>query len=565
MGMAENRQKFEESLPSRDIKRYKSHVFVHTIALEATGRANTGMNNEILDTQNMSPAESIRRVLGGNISLSCSAIPKKTDPPRPERSFVLETNGEKSVFGMNRRAKEDAKTMYPFGLILEEGLILAAYRNDAGTLIEKGRHHRRSKYDKRTKDSAIQENIRESIDHALEPATRFMGHEDHGAQQMGRDLNELVVSHTKAGHLFLNLDDPSCSAGEAKESYHYGRKVKALIAEVEALATEFPHLPMMIQHEGEIKECTRGAGELILSGEPLTNVVARKLEAERQFVTRVMGGGWEAVEAHMWASGDMPAETEGKYLSENLKETHLLARDAEGDTALHTAARTGRNRHIPKGILEKYGEIEGAEGQKLKDLLNHRGPAETIDGEAALRMTKVAPFKTGPIKILGLEKKEVWAVGNTPSGGVLCTDEKGSSFGCGLDWHLSGGTLKQMFAEYLKAGDSKRCQELESLAENAAVRDRFFNMEWIRETTLAKEMEAFSRTKSPETDPALPGKTAAVLMSGIPAPSPTLTAAQNAGKNRPSWKESLTAIREATKKIVGSLTRNLEGERLVSR
>jgi hypothetical protein len=555
---------FRSSAKIRDINSHTSHLFVHTIALESTGRANTTGNNQVVDTTALAPEEAIKLVLGGGLSLSCSAIPKDPTAPKPDRSFAIVKDGTKDWFGTGRHDAEGSKTMYPFGLVLGKGTILAAYRNDAGSLIEAGRTHRKSKYDRRTKLTAIQEDIEPSIANALETHTRFSTHEDHGAQRMGRDLNELVISHTEAQSFYVNLDDPIFAAERGHRSDSYRLAVLKMGKEVEEVVGKFPNLPILVEHGGKIEEFSRGReGQLVSpSGHSLEEILMASIEQAKPRVTEIVSPttgsphnrgfkAFEGIRAHMWASGELRREQEAEYIEAGWDEESLLVPDTNGDTALHTAARTGRDRHVPKELLEKYADLPGANGDALGDLIETRPLDEIAKEEADLRGVKLLPLKGGPRRFKSHEGKPIWALGNTPGGGFLCCDERGSSFACKLDWHV-GAILKDYYLKAEQKGDMESATEIKELVAAAPIQAEFFSSNWINQHELAKELEAFSKTQTPELgapeDPDL-ALTAVLASNAEPGPTPMIKEAQNSVRGSGSWKELLPSLSRTTAKI----------------
>lgn len=553
------RESFEATKNVRDINSHQGHYFLHTVALETTGRANTTANNEAIATANLTAADAVRLVLAGGLSLSCSAIPREDECPRPERSFKTVKPGETNWYSTGRRSGEDVKTMYPFGVIFKEGTILAAYRNDAGSLIEAGKKHRKSKYDKAVAHSAIQKNIEPAISHALEPLTRFRDYEDRGAQKMGRDLNEIVIANTKPASLFLNLDDPWAEAPENPGAHNFGNRVRALTKEVEGLARKFSEIPMMVQHKGKIETFTLDAeGLKSPSGRGIGEIVEEMLEAQEKCVTTFGDVEFSGVQAHMWASGEMTRTVEEEYIGKGIPEKDLLVKDSTGKTALHLAAETGRSRHVPEELLKKYAEVKGPDGKTLEEAVDaaKKPLQETALEEAKMRSTHLTPFKTGPVEITGTEGKRIWAVGNTPDGGVLCTDSRGSSTACGLDWHLGSSLLKHLYTSTEKKGQSTTA--LETLAEEYAGKGSTFNPEWIQQQKLAKELLAFAQTPSPASDPELPGKTTMIALSTEKGPTRTLQEAQKTLVNPNTLDAALEKIRATTNTIQSAWTRLFE-------
>jgi hypothetical protein len=491
-GWGKKQADFEASiaLGTRDIKTHKEHLFVHTIPLIATGRANTTKNNEVVDTASLSPKELVAGALTG-VSLSCSAVARNQGPWRPEHQYFLEDEeGYQSRYGGGRRLRDEGKTLYPFGIVLSEGTILSAYRNDSGTLAEAGRAHRKSKYDTRTKESAIQDGIADSLEHALDPLPRLSKFQESGGQRMGRDLNELVISDSKPGSFFINLDDPWFDPDEPANSKKSG---ESLLAEIETLTGEFPSIPITAQLDGKTQLLSRGPRGLeTAEGSPIQEILTSRREMamapDRRIVLRAKEAPFEDLEAHMWARGDMPREREEEYLKDNLRSKEsregfcqrLLKTDTSGKTALEAAALSGRTRHLPKKFLN-------AQGIKEKE----RNLEEVAIEEAERRGTTLRLLTGGPKEIQDPSGNRIWAVGQTPEGGVLCTDRRGSSHACGMEWHLGTGMLRYLAVEAEKKGDLGALDDLAKLAEALPAPTKEFGPEFVatRQAQLSPEKQ----------------------------------------------------------------------------
>lgn len=433
---------FLDEREMRDINAFPEHIFVHTFPTDSTGRANTAANNEEIDVRKLSTRAAIEAVLSKQLTLSCSAVAKSGRNPGPDIVFRVANGRDVACYGASKRQKDYAPTMYPFGVILDDGCILSAYRNDAGTLQEKGRPHRKSKYDPGTKLTAIQPNPNEAIPNALEEFTRFSNYENPASMRMGRDLNEFVVSKTSTSRFYINMDDPWLMGDGNPDNPQYGEHARKHLSDILHLCRQFPEMQLSVTHHGQLKPMISKDGEWFESesGQSIQALHEADLQTCRAAVVSFSSVSFDVVETHMWASGAMPAASELDFLKThgNPRPEHLLSADADGKTALVKAVESGRARHIPEDFLFKLQDtmLPDATGGTLGDLLSkHRRSLmeEGID-EARMQMTKITPFPGGPNELTG-KFSGAFAIGTTLDGGWFCTDARGSSLNAPI-WHL---------------------------------------------------------------------------------------------------------------------------------
>ena len=358
----------------RDISAFPEHVFVHTFPTDGIGRANTADNNEEIDTRNLSTHAAVEAILSKELTLSCSAIAKTGPNPGPDILFRVVNGRDVSCFGTSRRQKDYARTMYPFGIVLDEGCVLSAYRNDAGTLQEKGRPHRKSKYDRGTKLTAIQPDPAEAIPHALENFTRFSTYENNAGLRMGRDINEFVVSGVNASKFYINMDDPWLMGSGPHDSPCYGEDPKKHLSTMLTVFNQFPEMGLLVTHHGQTKSMVMKDGEWTdpASGLGIGAMHEADIRASREAVVSFPQVSFDVVQTHMWASGDMPAESELNFLSVkgNPNPEHLLTADSSGKTALFKAVEAGKARHIPEDFLSQNLSMQSSDtpGVTLADV-----------------------------------------------------------------------------------------------------------------------------------------------------------------------------------------------------
>lgn len=239
---------FEESLSERDVRSIAERegvIFVHTIPTSGIHRRNTSDNNEKVDLDNLDPSDIIEKIIQENPDLSCSSV-----------SFT------KKIFDVE---KEKSGTMYPFGLVMGSGTILSTYRFDAGTITEKGRAHKKSKYDPEVSDTSIQPNISEKISNVIDrkfdryknPETGFYDgflnrdtgkietkeielNEDYRGSSTPGYYDEFVISNPRIDGLYIDLDKLM-----KMENY----KAKEGIYD---LLHQYKNVPIYVKEDGEV-------------------------------------------------------------------------------------------------------------------------------------------------------------------------------------------------------------------------------------------------------------------------------------------------------------------------
>lgn len=198
---SEEKDTFEsESLRERsvaEVSKNKRVLFVHSMPFDnVDSQANTSMNNQLIDTEQMTTEERIGMLIHEQPSISCSTI----------------SLDAKAQYGPGFKAK----TMYPFGVVLNEGIILSAHRNDGGieTLSRTAKHR---KYDAKNKDSSAQPNIAAQVEYAIDG--KFSREYDrqfkteHGGVDEGysgtsyKDYNELVIAEPHISGFFIDADE----------------------------------------------------------------------------------------------------------------------------------------------------------------------------------------------------------------------------------------------------------------------------------------------------------------------------------------------------------------------
>lgn len=168
---SEIKTKFEQERERRDvgkISQEKGLFVIHGLPLEEFFMNSTEVNNQTFEARDMSVEDKIKLLMSFEPTISASAV------------------------GVDQTL-EDSKAMYPFGVILNGGQVLAAHDEDALTLAT-GLYSRKTKRNVPGEfrvGSTIQENISENIDKAMNNST----------------YNELVVENPQIAGFFVNLDD----------------------------------------------------------------------------------------------------------------------------------------------------------------------------------------------------------------------------------------------------------------------------------------------------------------------------------------------------------------------
>lgn len=244
----EQKVNFEESLNDRDIRNIAEKegiIFVHTIPTPGINRRNTSENNEKVDLNELDSTDLIEKIKQEKPDLSCSSV-----------YFT------KKMFDVE---KDKSGTMYPFGLVMGSGTVLSTYRYDAGTITEKDRAHKKSKYDPEVSDTSIQPNISEKINNVVSrkfdryknPETGFYDgflnrdtgeietgeieqNEDYLGSSTPGHYDEFVISKPGIDGLYVDLDKL-----RAMENY----RAKEGVAE---LLREYKNVPIYVKEAGEM-------------------------------------------------------------------------------------------------------------------------------------------------------------------------------------------------------------------------------------------------------------------------------------------------------------------------
>ena len=168
---SELKSTFEGEEKSRDVEtlsKEKGYIFLHGIPTKNRGMNNTAENNPALKTSGMSTEDKLSLLIGLEPTISASVL---------------------------KEGQQDAQTYYTFGIILGGGKILAAYKEDSGTLAE-SLYSRRSKYDRETRETSIQANIEKKLEEAVNAPAE--------SRNWGK-YNEIVVEQPKVAGLYINL------------------------------------------------------------------------------------------------------------------------------------------------------------------------------------------------------------------------------------------------------------------------------------------------------------------------------------------------------------------------
>lgn len=232
-----------------EVSKNKRVLFVHSIPFDdIDSQANTSMNNQLISTEEMNTEERIGMIIHEQPSISCSTVSLDTSPQ----------------YGTGFKAK----TMYPFGLVVDEGTILSAHRNDGGIeTISRTAKHR--KYDTQDKDSSIQPNIEAQIEYAIEGnfsreydrkfEARY-GEIDKGYSGTShKDYNELVIAEPHISGFFIDAvetykleEQAQYRAPQMKiDKYNFTgvrwKKMKDFVS-------KYPDVPIYIRERGVITE-----------------------------------------------------------------------------------------------------------------------------------------------------------------------------------------------------------------------------------------------------------------------------------------------------------------------
>ena len=180
-----------------EVSKNKHVLFVHTMPFDKIdSQANTSMNNQLISTEEMTTEDRIGMILHEQPSISCSTV---------------SLDSEKQ-YGPGFKSK----TMYPFGVVLDEGIILSAHRNDGGIeTVSRTAKHR--KYDTKNKDSSVQPNIIAQVEHSIEGKfsreydkqfkAEYGGVDEGYSGTSHKDYNELVIAEPHISGFFIDADE----------------------------------------------------------------------------------------------------------------------------------------------------------------------------------------------------------------------------------------------------------------------------------------------------------------------------------------------------------------------
>lgn len=220
------------------ISRNKGVIFVHTVPLDGVDQeGNTQMNNEVVKTGLLSTEERIGAIINEQPSISCSTVDLKAS----------------AQYGFDYFRRD---TMYPFGVVIDKGTVLAAHRFDAGTVsISRTSKHR--KYDKNEPDSSIQPKIEVQLEHAIDGpfSTDYdnkliaqHGHIDGMRKDSSQNYNELTVANPHIAGFYVDEDFISEKHRFNNESSPTWRSA------VEKMFKKYPDVPIYIQKNNQIRE-----------------------------------------------------------------------------------------------------------------------------------------------------------------------------------------------------------------------------------------------------------------------------------------------------------------------
>lgn len=416
----------------------KNHIMVHTFPLNPNDRSNTGMNNW-MDTSKLGPDEAINSILNGVSSLSCSTVSTQKAPPPSIPSCYI---GDQCYHSY--KLEKLIPTLYPFGLVIGEGEMLSAYRNDAGTLLEPLSGMRLPKYDRAIRDkTAVQPNFEEALKYSLTELPQYHKYDGYTGTGMGNDLNELVVKSPKVSHLFINMDDPKLldQTYERKRGRFSDSKL-GQVNEFEMLCSRFPTLPVKVIYQGKVQEMaydpdTRSVRS---AGISLTDMFMKNRSRDQNnYYEFEEGTPYPAAQLNMWATGGMDARTEMEFLQSNVygREADKMdpssyhIKDKAGKSAIHYAIESGRSRHIPAAILNQCLDEMHPDTNppiSIRESIEKFKPAfgDTMKHEALLRGIELTPSECIPLEIRG---ENYVACGKYPTGEYFVTNPLGSSLG----------------------------------------------------------------------------------------------------------------------------------------
>ena len=414
----------------------QNHLLVHTFPLSPSERSNTGMNNW-MDTSKLGPEETVSRILSGVSSLSCSTVATQKAPPPSIPSCYIGDQCYNSY-----KLEKLIPTLYSFGLVIDEGEMLSAYRNDAGTLLEPLSKMRLPKYDREIKDkTSIQPNFEEALKHSLKELPQYHKYEGYTGMGMGNDLNELVVKSPKVSHLFINMDDPKLldQTYERKRGRFSDAKL-GQVKEFEKLCSSFPSLPVKVIYQGKTQEMSYDpkTQSVRAADASLTDLFMQNRRRDQSnYFEFEEGTNFQAAQLNMWATGGMDAKTEMEFLRENVygREADKLdpssyhIKDKAGKSAVHYAIESGKTRHIPEAVLAQCLDDMHPDTNppiSIRESIEKFKPAfgDTIKQEALLRGIDLTPTECIPLEIRG---ENYVACGKYPTGEYFVTSPAGRS------------------------------------------------------------------------------------------------------------------------------------------
>lgn len=237
----------KESLRSRNVEvlsKEKGIIFVHAVPLNTEQEANTQMNNRQVITELMNTEERIGTIINKKPSISCS---------------TLELRGLVK-YGVD--PYKSMRTMYPFGIVIKKGTILAANRFDSGTVaISRTAKHR--KYDRNEPDTSVQPKIDAQIKYSIEGPfsnsnkvdfIKRHGHID-GMNSVGgyRNYNEFTIAEPEISGFFVDEDFINAQESTRRSEYW---------SEVHTYFEKYSNVPIYIKKDGQVTEFTYKDGQI---------------------------------------------------------------------------------------------------------------------------------------------------------------------------------------------------------------------------------------------------------------------------------------------------------------
>ena len=241
-----------------EVSKNKHVLFVHTMPFDKIdSQANTSMNNQLISTEEMTTEDRIGMILHEQPSISCSTV---------------SLDSEKQ-YGPGFKSK----TMYPFGVVLDEGIILSAHRNDGGIeTVSRTAKHR--KYDSKNKDSSVQPNIVAQVEYSIEGKfsreydkqfkTEYGGVDEGYSGTSHKDYNELVIAEPHISGFFIDADETY----KLQEQAEYYRAPQMKIdkydfsgfrwKKMKDFISKYPDVPIYIREHGVTSEYVFKDGEI---------------------------------------------------------------------------------------------------------------------------------------------------------------------------------------------------------------------------------------------------------------------------------------------------------------